>query len=108
VLAPIGGVVGQILFFRMRGIGIDRTQEKIDPTMKIEVLDAKGKEVLPKPVIADMKNEDAEVVRKTHFVTYRGQVVLNRPGEFTLCVSVTDNIAKKTASFEVPLRVTKP
>ena len=92
----------------MRAIGIDRTQDKIDTAMTLEVLDAQGKEVQGKPNTGEVKNDDAEVVRKVSSVTYRGSVFLNRPGEFLLRVTITDRLGKKTAKFETPLRVTSP
>lgn len=103
--APGRGVVGQLLYFRLRAIGIDRTQEKIDTAMSVQVLDAAGKEVLPRPITAEVKNDDAQVVRKVTSVTYRAQLLLNRPGDFTIRVSITDRIAQKTAHFEAPLHV---
>jgi hypothetical protein len=106
--APAGGLVGQALFFRLRAVGLDRSQDKIDSTMEMHVLDAQGKDVLPKPVTVEVKNDDAEVVRKASIITYRGSLFLNRSGEFTLQIVVTDRIARKTARFETALRVTPP
>lgn len=108
VAAQPGGLLSQVVYFRMRGIGIDRTKDKIDTTMTLEVLDAKGKEMMPKPIKVEIKNDDPDVVRQSAFVTYRGQVTLNRTGDFTLRITVTDNIAKKTIKFETPLKVTAP
>jgi hypothetical protein len=108
VPAPAGGSVGQVLHFRARAIGLDRSQNKIESALAVEILDAAGKDTLAKPVTAETKNDDAEVVRKINSITYRAHFLLNRPGEFTLRVSVTDRIAGKTATFEAPLKVTAP
>lgn len=106
--APAGGVVGQLLHFRIRAIGLDRTQEKISASMALQVFDAQGKEELAKPLTAAFKNDDAEVVKQIPVVNFRSQLLLNRPGDFVIRVTVTDQIAKKTAKFELPLHVTAP
>src|SRR5260370_28390145 len=48
VFAPAGGVVGQKLYFRMKGGGIDKSPGKVDAQMTSQVLAAKGKETKPK------------------------------------------------------------
>jgi hypothetical protein len=108
VFAPGGGVVGQKLFFRMKGVGIDKSPGKVDVEMTIQVLDDKGKEVMPKPISVKIANEDPEVVKKANFLTLNGQVALNRPGDFTLVVKVTDKLAKKTAELTLPMKITEP
>jgi hypothetical protein len=108
VLAPAGGVVGQKLHFRMKGVGIDKTPGKVDAEMSIQMLDAKGKELMPKAIIVNIASDDPEVVKKANFLTLNGQVSLNRPGEFTLIVKVTDKLAKKTAELALPVKVMEP
>jgi hypothetical protein len=106
--APAGGVVGQVIHFRSRVIGFDKSNDKIDTTMTAEIIDPQGKNVLPKPIVGEIKQDDPDVVRKVNFVTFRSQLLLNRPGNFTFRIKVVDNNSQKTAAFEAPIRVTTP
>lgn len=108
VPAPVGGVVSQTLYMRARGVGFDKSKGEIDVEMTIEIFDAKGKPTMPKPIRSVVHNEDPKVVPTVGFITLRGELALNRPGEFKLKVSLTDKVAKKTVSFEAPLKVTSP
>jgi hypothetical protein len=106
--APAGGLVGQTLFFQSKLIGFDTSQGKIDNEMKLEVLDAKGKPAMPKPITVNVTSDDAEKVKRATSLALNSNLALNRAGDFTLRVTVTDKIAKRTTKFEVPLKVTAP
>lgn len=108
VPAPVGGLTGQTLRFNLRGIGFDRTQGKIDTEMQVQVFDAQGRGLMPRPIQASIRTTDADVVKQAPHLTFRGEMALNRSGDFTLRVTVTDTVGKKTATFESPLRVTAP
>jgi len=106
--APPGGTVDQTLFVRLRAIGFDRSRERIDTEMNIRVLDQDGKEVLINPIRTKLEVDDAEIVKQAQFLDFRGELFLNRPGDFILSVAVIDWIAKKTIKFETPLRIVPP
>jgi hypothetical protein len=106
--ATVGGIVSQTLFIKARGVGFDKSKGELDLEMSIQVFDAKGKPVMPKPIRSLVHNEDPNVVKAATVINLRGELTLNRPGEFVLKIALTDTIAKKTATFEVPLKVTKP
>jgi hypothetical protein len=108
VPAPAGGLVSQTLYFKLRAIGFDRTQGKIDSDMALDVLDAAGKPVMPRPIRARVQNDQPEVVQKAPFLSFSGEISLNRVGDFTLRVTVSDRVGKKSTQFETPLRVTLP
>jgi hypothetical protein len=108
VPAPVGGFVSQTLFLKMKAVGFDRSQGEIDVEMAIEVLDAQGKPVSPRPVRAAVHSEKPDEVRAATFVSFSGEINLNRAGEFRLRVTVTDRQAKKTATFEAPMKVLAP
>ncbi len=108
VPAAVGGVASQTLYFKARGVGFDKSTGELDLEMTIEVFDSKGKPVMPKPIRSVVHNEDANVVKTVTVITLRGELTLNRPGEFVLKVGLTDKIAKKTVTFEAPLKVTNP
>lgn len=106
--APVGGMVGQTLFVRFYGIGFDRGQGEIDLEFDIRVFDGQGKPVTPKPIRAAFHNEDPAVVKQVGRLNFKGEMTLNRPGEFVLRLTLTDKLAKKTTTFEAPMRVAAP
>jgi hypothetical protein len=100
--------LGQMLIFRTKVIGIDRSQEKIDVVMTLQAVDAKGNATMPKPMTFEVKNDDPATVRKVASLTFRAPIGPNRVGDFTLRIGVTDRIANKTTRLELPLRVIAP
>jgi len=108
VLAPAGGLVNQTLHFRIGAVGFDRSQEKVDLVSHVQLLDTQGKELLPKALETIVKVDDPKVVKTTSMANFSGSLGLHRPGEFTLRITVTDRLAQKTATFEMPLRVKLP
>jgi hypothetical protein len=106
--APVGGLVNQTLFFRLGILGFDRSQGRVDLLSSVQVLDEKGRELLPKPLETVIKSDDAKQVKATNVAQFNGSLHLHRPGEFTLRVTVTDRLAQKTTKLELPLRVTMP
>src|SRR5271165_5186254 len=88
--APVGGLVNQTLFFRIGLFGFDRSQERVDLVSSVQVLDDKGKELLPKPLETVIKSDDAKLVKETNVATFNGSLHLHRPGDFTLRITVTD------------------
>jgi hypothetical protein len=106
--ASVGGLVNQTLFFRIGIFGFDRSQDRVDLVSSVQVLDAKGKELLPKPLETIIKSDDAKLVKETNVATFNGSLHLHRPGEFTLRITVTDKIGQKTAKIEFPMHVTAP
>jgi hypothetical protein len=108
VPAPVGGIVSQSLFFKARGVGFDRSKGELDLEMTIQVFDAAGKPMMPKPIRSVVHNEDPNVVKSATVINLRGELALNRAGEFVLKVSLTDRQAKKTVTFEAPMKVTSP
>lgn len=106
--APVGGALGQTLFFDFRVIGVDRSQGKIDAEMNVEILDADGKPTIPAPLTAKLVSDDPKAVVKAPFLTFNAHFALNRTGIYTLRITVVDNITKKKVVFETPLKVTQP
>jgi hypothetical protein len=108
VPAPIGGIVGQTVFLQMRAVGFDRSDDEFDLELGIQVFDSAGKPVMPKPLTFPLHSEKAEVVRKTPILPLRGEITLNRAGDFVLKVTLMDKKAKKTVTFEAPLKAVEP
>jgi hypothetical protein len=106
--AAPGGLVGQNLVVRLGAIGFDRGKGVVDAEMVIDVLDAGGKPVMPRPIRAAARNEDSDQVRRIDRLDLWSSLTLNRPGDFTLRVTVHDKVSGKKASFECPLKVSAP
>jgi hypothetical protein len=74
--------------------------------MEIQVFDAKGQSVMTKPILREFHKEKPAELGKTSVIALSSSLALNREGDFTLRVIVTDRVTKKKVSFEAPLRVT--
>lgn len=108
VPARAGGIVGQNLAIKLSAIGFDRSKDLIDVEMEIQVLDAQGKGLLPKPIKATVHNEKPREVKEIERLNFSGLLTLNRPGDFMLRVTVTDTMSGKKLVFESPLKVSAP
>lgn len=108
VAAPVGGITSQTLFFRLKAIGFDGSQGRIDAEMQVQVLDGNDQPMMPQPIKASLVNEDPNVVKQAPFLTFSGQMVLNRAGDFKLQIAVLDKVSGQETQFETPLRVTAP
>ena len=108
VPARVGGMLSQTLFFKFQAVGFDRSKGEIDVDMDVRVLDPKGQPVAPRGVRAAVHNEQPEVVQKATHVNFSGELTLHRAGEFVLRITVTDKQAKKSVTFEAPMKVLEP
>jgi len=108
VPAPVGGMVGQALHFRLLTIGFDRSPGKIDEELTVQVLDKDKKALMPKPLRMVTEQDDPKVVKESPTLEFGGWVTLNKAGDFTLRITVTDRNSKKTATFEAPVKIAAP
>jgi len=99
---------GQVLYFRLRVIGFDRSMGKIDTDLSLQTLDADGKENMPKPFVTAFRQDDAKVVEKTTFIFFNGSMGMNRAGSFTMRIAATDSVGKQTVKEDIPLIVSAP
>jgi len=106
--ASLSGIVGESLFFRLKAVGIDRSQSKVHATMTMQVIDDKGSEMLPKPYVVNAELTRAEDVQRAMQLNFNGAVSLNRAGKYKIRVMVQDHIAKQTTTFETALVVAAP
>jgi hypothetical protein len=106
--ASTNATLGEPLHFRLRVIGLDRSQEKIHVEMALQTLDSEGKENLPKPLIFPVREEDAKAVQRTSFVFFKSSIGPNRVGKFTLRITINDKITNQSTQLEVPVTVTAP
>jgi hypothetical protein len=108
VPAPPGGKLSQTLYVRWKAIGFDRSQEKLETTMAMQVLDAQGQEVLPKPIQVRLRQSDPKVVQQVTSVDFSGELTLNRTGAYTLRITVTDEVGKKSTQYQAAIQVAAP
>lgn len=106
--APVGGVVSQRLFYSLKVLGFDKSQKKIKVVMKVQVLDEKDREMMPEPLTVTVASENENEVAGATDLSFNANISLNRPGAFTLRITLTDEIAKKSVSLETPLKVSAP
>lgn len=107
--APAGmtQVAGSFLHYRFRVGGFVRGEKNAGLVVRVTVVDADSKDVGAKPVVVSGSVPDAEKGRVA-VPTFSGVVVLHRPGDFKLRFALEDPGRKKTATFEVPLKVVAP
>jgi hypothetical protein len=108
VPAPVGGLLGQTLHFRMDVIGYDRSGGKIRTRMEVRILDSKGRELMGKPLVARVASENKDEVTKATSLTFRGRFGLTRVGTFRVRITIFDEQGKQKTEFDAPLRVTSP
>jgi hypothetical protein len=106
--APASGLLGQAIHVSVKAIGLDSSRNSIDADMQLQIVDKSGKATLPKPITVTFRQDDPKIARQISLVRFKAQLVLNRVGEFTLKITVTDRAAGKSATFSSPLIVTAP
>jgi hypothetical protein len=106
--APVGGLVGQTLYFKMKVIGFDRSRGKIDLRLAVRFLDPRTRRVISAPLQVDETTDDANVVRQVADVTFSGDMTLNRAGDFLLRLEATDRVTNKSIALETQMHVANP
>lgn len=100
---PSTGYVGQFLWVRYSAVGFKRDPaKKNQPDLKFEMttLDDKGEPTLATPLTDEVKALEGNVPVVTAWM----YVPLTRAGKFTVRLKVTDNVAGKSATFDLPIR----
>lgn len=101
------GVSGESLYYRFKVVGYDKSK-KVSLTMRAEILDANGKSIDAKPLIADAETTDPEKLATLIQANFNGTLALHRVGDFKFKITVEDKVAKKTTTFETPVKVLAP
>jgi hypothetical protein len=104
--APFSGLVNQKLYLQFNIIGISHSGGRTAVESRFEVLDAKTRQPLCKPVVK--LDKTANPILGQLDLRLSSQVALHSAGDFILRVSATDQLTNKTATLEVPIRVTAP
>jgi len=106
-LIPAGrfGVPGQSLFVNFYAVGFARDSATKQPNISVvmRVLDqSNGKATLSKPFTGDVKQLEGN---ESVAIPMQFMLHLNRPGKYTVELTATDNVAKKTSKLELPIVV---
>jgi hypothetical protein len=101
-------LAGDTLHYQFKAIGFDRSLKRVALLMKVQVLDADGKDMGAKPLVVKSEVTDPAKAVDTKSVPLHGQALMNRPGEFRLKITVEDMLGDKTTEFETPLKVLPP
>lgn len=102
-VAPIGAP-GQSLFVHFVAVGFSRDASKKQPSIAVEmrVLDASGKPTLAKPFTGEVSKTDDE---RDIGIPMQFMLHLNRPGKYTVELTATDRLTRKTAKLSMPVTV---
>ncbi len=98
------GFVGGMVWVQFAATGFKRSEaKKNQPDLKFEMttLDETGKPTLAKPLV----DEVTALEDKFPICPERFSLPLTRPGKFTVKLTVTDRVANKTATYDLPVTV---
>ena len=103
-VAPTTGVVGQTIFVQFSVASFMRDPKTKQPNVEFEfnVLDDKGQPTLLKP---GKHVQNAGVPEDKGAFAMRFPLFMSRPGKFTVRVTATDTVAKKTSTYELPVTI---
>lgn len=97
------GYVGQFLWVQFAATGFKRDAAKKnqpDLTFEMTTLDDKGAPTLTTPIVLEAKSLE----EKYPTCQARMYVPLTRTGKFTVRLTVKDNVASKSATFDLPIQ----
>ena len=97
-------VAGQTIWMHLSVVGFERakTGGQPDVTFEVQILDDKGKATTAKPLSVTV-NKD--VPEKAAALPLQFPVVLNRPGQFTIKLKVSDKVSGKSIDAAAPFVV---
>ncbi len=101
-------VAGEMLYFKLNVYGFDKSSKRVGLVMRATVVDSEGKDIGAKPLVVNGDVTDPDKVAKSTVARFNGTTVLHRAGDFRLRIAVEDTVAKKTITFEAPLKVLAP
>jgi hypothetical protein len=99
--------LGHRLYYRLIALGYDRSKNTLDLEMSVQIEDDKKQPTMAKPITVPAASDNAEAVGKTETVTFTGFITTNRPGKFTVKITVTDKVSKQSTTWEFPVTVTE-
>ena len=108
--APTAGQVGQTIFAQFSVASFERNPNTKQPDVEVvcQTLDEKGAPLLtaPRKHVQDAKVPPEQQVKDgAGAFALQFPVFMNRPGKFTVEITATDRVTKKTASYKLPVTV---
>lgn len=102
--APTTGVIGQSIFIQFAAVGFERDAKTRQPDLAFEMtpIDENGKPTIAQPSTHDAKAgvDDKDAVYQVRFL-----LPMTRAGKYTIRLTAEDRIAKKKATFDLPVVV---
>jgi len=98
-------VLGDQLHLRFLAVGFDRTKPQLKHVMLVQTLDKNGRELLPKPMRAEVSTNDANVIATAPGIVFNGSLAINRIGEFQIRLTVIDDVSERKTELTVPIKV---
>jgi hypothetical protein len=108
ISAPTSGQVGQTLYIQFSVASFDRDPKTKQPDVELEfqVLDEKGQPTLGQPRKHVQDAKAVQQVKETDGAfALQFPLFMNRPGKFTVQITATDRVSKKTATYKLPITV---
>jgi hypothetical protein len=108
--SPGLGCVGQVLFLHFGLTGFERDAKTKQPALKLELkmLDAEGKPTLAQPATEGLPKADDPVPEQLSVVPLFFPLMLTKSGKYTVELTATDLVSKKTKTVTYPLSVIEP
>jgi hypothetical protein len=109
-VAPNLGCVGQVLFLHFGVTGFDRDPKTKQPKVKLEIrmLDEAGKPTLADPITEILPKADDPWPESVSLVPLNFPLNLTRAGKYSVELTATDDVGKKTSTVSYPLVVIDP
>lgn len=106
VAVPPQGIVGQTIYLHFGVVGFARNANTKQPntSVMIAVTDEAGRPTTAKPIVLTIDQADEKAPAVMVFQPFP----LNRPGKFTVKITVSDRLANKTAEYALTITVTEP
>lgn len=113
IAASTTGQVGQSVFLQFATVGFEREKGVADPqpnvTVEMMPLDDGGKPTMKKPdTFTQSKDSQTKLDKNDTNILFRFMLPMTRPGKYTVRLKATDNITKKTSTFDLPVTVLAP
>ena len=104
ISAPNTGMIGQTVFLQFSVAAFARSDKTKQPNVdfSFEIFDDKKQPTLGQPAT---HTQDTIADEKAEMFAMRFPMFMSRPGKFTVKITATDKIAKRTTSYEVPVVV---
>lgn len=102
ISAPTTGIVGQSIWVQFGIAGFARDPKTKQPVIEVEInfFDEAGKPTLKKAIVDKI---DSGIEDKFEAFPSKYLLPFTRPGKFVMRIKATDQVAKKTYTFDLPL-----